>query len=129
LSFWIRCNLPWLISTNRVEKKILGKAEGAEGFVRKSRISCCWEAEAEGERWLTDMVAHAIDRREEEEKGVEKITASLGHIIRQKNVKSARDDDKRRGWGSGIRDMPRANTRESEKDRWIVETLDSGSGK
>lgn len=63
------------------------------------------------------MVAHAIDRREEEEKGVEKITASLGHIIRHKNVKSARDDNKRRGWGSGsgIRDMPRANTRESEK--------------
>src|SRR5882762_9098059 len=68
------------------------------------------------------MVAHTIDRRGEKKnkrkRAVEEITASLGHINRQKNVTNARKDDKRRGSGSGIWDLPRANTRESEK-RWM----------
>jgi hypothetical protein len=64
-----------------------------------------------------------------EEKEVEKITASLGHIIRQKNVKSARDDNKRREWGVGF-GICQGRTRErARKDGWIVQTLNSGSGK
>jgi hypothetical protein len=65
------------------------------------------------------MVAHTIDRRGEKKnkrkRAVEEITASLGHINRQKNVTSARKDDKR---GFEICQGP---TRErARKDGWMV---------
>src|SRR5882762_1733814 len=74
------------------------------------------------------MVAHTIDRRGEKKnkrkRAAEEITASLGHINRQKNVTSARKDDKRRGCGSVILGSAKGqHEREREKlDGWWKET-------
>ena len=57
-------------------------------------------------------------------RAAEEITASLGHINRQKNVTSARKDDKRRGCGSVILGSAKGqHEREREKlDGWWKET-------
>jgi hypothetical protein len=59
----------------------------------------------------------------------EKITASLGHINGQKNVTSAREDDKERGMREWNSRSAKGQHERAKKDRWIVETLNSGSGK
>jgi hypothetical protein len=48
------------------------------------------------------MVAHAIDKREEKERvrgREDNSIAGLYYCNREKNVTSAHEDDKRRGWG------------------------------
>lgn len=74
--------------------------------------------ETEGERWVTDIWLRTRSIEEKGKKrGVEKITASLGHIIKQKNITSAREDDEKKG-GSGF-EAEGQRERASETELWV----------